>query len=117
MKDAGTRDAIFTLGMIYERSIDMQNDIYLCFLDYTKSSDKEKHVHLLYMLRDLDIDGEDIRLLRNVYWKQTAGMKIENRISTYKQIKRGVRQGCVLSLDLFTLYSEQMLREVKGSLI
>ena len=40
-------------------------------------------------------------------------MKIENRISAYKQIKRGVRQGCVFSPDLFNLYSEQIVREIK----
>ena len=70
-----------------------------------------KHVQLLDMLQDLDIDGKDIRLLINVYWEQTTGMKIENKSSTYKQIKRGVRQGCVLSPELFNSYSEQILRE------
>ena len=29
------------------------------------------------------------------------------------QIKRGVLQGCVLSHDIFNLYSEQILREIK----
>ena len=113
MKDTGTRNAIFTLRMICERSIEMQKDIYLCFIDYTKAFDKVKHVQLLDMLQDLDIDGKDIRLLRNLYWEQTAGIRIEDKISTYKQIKRGVRQGCVLSPDLFNLYSEQILREIK----
>ena len=94
MKDTGTRNAIFTLRMICERSIEMQKDIYLCFIDYTKAFDKVKHVQLLDMLQDLDIDGKDIRLLRNLYWEQTAGIRIEDKISTYKQIKRGVRQGC-----------------------
>ena len=113
MKDTGTRNAIFTLRMICERSIEMQKDIYLCFIDYTKAFDKVKHVQLLDMLQDLDIDGKDIRLLRNLYWEQTAGIRIEDKISTYTQIKRGVRQGCVLSPDLFNLYSEQILREIK----
>ena len=67
MKDTGTRHAIFTLRMICERSIEMQKDIYLCFIDYTKAFDKVKHVQLLDMLQDLDIDGKDIRLLRNLY--------------------------------------------------
>ena len=113
MKDAGTKKAICTLRMICERSIEMQKDIYLCFIDYTKAFDKVKHVQILDMLQDLDIDGKDIRLVRNLYWEQTAGMKIENRISAYKQIKRGVRQGCVFSPDLFKLYSEKILREIK----
>ena len=80
MKDTGRRKSIFTLRMICERSIEMQNDIYLCFINYTKAFDKVKHVQLLDMLQDLDIDGKGIRLLRNLYWEQTAGVKIEDRI-------------------------------------
>ena len=113
MKDTGTRNAIFTLRMICERFIEMQKDIYLYFIDYTKAFDKVKHVQLLDMLQDLDIDGKDIQLLKNLYREQTAGVKIEDRISTFEQIKRGVRQGCVLSPDLFNLYSEQILRSKK----
>ncbi|GFO06938.1 poly [ADP-ribose] polymerase [Plakobranchus ocellatus] len=41
-----------------------------------------------------------------MYWEQTAAMRIENKTSTFQDIKRGVRQGCVLSPDLFSLYSE-----------
>ncbi|GFN99741.1 endonuclease-reverse transcriptase [Plakobranchus ocellatus] len=39
-----------------------------------------------------------------MYWEQTAAMRIENKTSTFQDIKRGVRQGCVLSPDLFSLY-------------
>ena len=39
-------------------------------------------------------------------------MRINNIISDFKQIKRGVRQGCAISPDLFNLYSEQLLREM-----
>ena len=117
MKDTGTRNAIFTLRMICERSIEMQKDLYLCFIDYTidytKAFDRENHEQLLDMLQNLDLDGKDLRFLRNLYWEQQAGMWINNRISDFKQIKRGVRQGCVFSPDLFNLYSEQILREIK----
>ena len=40
-------------------------------------------------------------------------MRIYNRVSDFKQMKRGFRQGCVLLPDLSNLYSEQILREIK----
>ncbi|XP_042884442.1 uncharacterized protein LOC122261026 [Penaeus japonicus] len=50
------------------------------------------------------LDGKDIRLIRNLYWEQKACMRVDNDTSKYTPICRGVRQGCVLSPDLFNLY-------------
>ena len=41
-------------------------------------------------------------------------MRVEGEISAFQKIKRGVRQGCVLSPDLFSLYSEIIVRNIKG---
>ncbi|GFS05756.1 retrovirus-related Pol polyprotein from type-2 retrotransposable element R2DM [Elysia marginata] len=41
-------------------------------------------------------------------------MRVEGETSTYQKIKRGVGQGCVLSPDLFSLYSEFIMRNKEG---
>ncbi|CAF2034053.1 unnamed protein product [Rotaria magnacalcarata] len=81
MPDKSTRNAIFILRMIIERSIEVKHDIYLCFLDYTKAFDKVKHDNLFQILEQLDIDGKDLRLIRNLYWNQKAAMKVNNDTS------------------------------------
>ena len=43
-----------------------------------------------------------------------AAVRVGNELSEWKSIKRGVRKGCVLSLDLFLLYSVMILRDIKG---
>ena len=113
MQDKGTRNAIYILRTLEERAIEMQRDIFLCFIDYSKAFDRVKHTELIQMLSELDIDGKDLRLIRNLYWDQKAAIKIGDQISNYVDIKRGVRQGCVLSPDLFSLYSEKVLRGIK----
>ena len=112
VQDAGTRNAIFVLRMLSERAIEMQKDLYICFIDFTKAFDKLQHKNLFNLLEGLNLDGKDLRFLRNLYWEQTACIRVGKDTSQYTNIKRGVRQGCVLSPDLFNLYSEMILRKI-----
>ena len=50
----------------------MGRNIYLWFIDYEKAFDRVKHVKIIECLENLDIDGKDISLIRNLYWNQKA---------------------------------------------
>lgn len=114
MADKGTRNAIFALKTLMERSIEVQKDLYLCFIDYSKAFDEVRHSDLFDILAGLYIDGKDLRVLRNIYWEQEAAIRVDNDISQYRPICRGVRQGCVFSPDLFNIYSEKILRNIEN---
>ncbi|XP_037789312.1 uncharacterized protein LOC119584717 [Penaeus monodon] len=64
--DKGTRNAIFTINMLLERSIEVQKHIYLCFIDYSKAFDKVRHEDLFTILSSLNIDAKDLCILRNL---------------------------------------------------
>jgi len=113
MKDRGTRNAIYMMRLMAERAIEMQRDLYVCFIDFKKAFDRVKHKDLMVMLNDIKIDSKDLRVIQDLYWRQQAAIKIDKDVSKYVEIKRGVRQGCVLSPDLFLLYSEIIMREIK----
>ena len=95
--------------MISERHIEKQRDAYMCFIDYTKAFDRVQHDELLKRLMNLDLYGKEIHLIWNLYWDQSACAGKENKMSEYTKVKRGVCQGCVLSPDLFNLYSKMIL--------
>ena len=78
----------------------MQKDLYLCSTHYAKAFDTVNHEQLLDMLQNFDLDGKDIRFLVSLYWEQKAGIRINNRLRDFKQIKRGLRQGCVVDNNL-----------------
>ena len=86
--------------------------MYLCFIDYTKAIDKVKHEDLFEILQNLDIDGSDLRLIRNLYWEQSTSMRKDGNVGVFTTVRRGVRQGCVFSPDLFNIYSTIILREI-----
>ena len=112
--DKSTRNAIFTLSMLAERCIEMQKDLYLCFIDYSKAFVKVRHEKLFNIIEHLDIEGNNLRVIRNLYWDQSAAVRIGGELSEYKLIKRRVRQGCFMSPDLFNIYREIILRNLEN---
>ena len=108
----GTSNALFALRVLTENVLEVQKDIFVCFVDYEKAFDKVKHANLFNMLNEAGIDGKDMRLMRNLYWKQKATVRVGDEESPSLEIRRGVRQGCVLSPELFNLYSEVIMRDL-----
>lgn len=49
----------------------MQN-IYACFVAYAKAFDKVKHENLTQILRQLNFDDKDVRLVTNLCQDQTV---------------------------------------------
>ena len=67
-KGKGTVNAIYMLRMVIERSIEMQKDLYLAFIDFEKAFDTVRHEEMIKMLEDIGIDKKDIRIITNIYW-------------------------------------------------
>ena len=102
----GASNTIFMLRTILERTLEIQKEVYLCFIDYTKAFDRVQHMEIIKQFQKLHVNGKDLRIIKNIYREQTAAVKIENETCAFQDIKREVQQGCVLSLDLFNLYSK-----------
>ena len=108
----GTRNAIFTLRMITERCVEIQKDLYICFIYYAKAFDEVQHATLFEILQELDINGKDVELIKNLYWQQQAAVRIGQDMSGWVNRARGVRQGCLLSPELFSLCTEMIKRKI-----
>ena len=115
MRDTGTRNVIFmVLRVISESDSNAGRHLHVLHQLYKSLRQSETHRNI-QILDILDLFGKELRLIRNLYWEQTACMRVGNDTCKYSKIKRGVRQDCVLSPDLFNLYSEQILRELNES--
>ena len=67
-----TREGIYNLITIIERYLTCGKNIYPCFNDYEKAFNRVKHGKIIECMENLDIDGKDISLIRNLYWNQKA---------------------------------------------
>ena len=108
---SGTREGIFCLNVLAQKHLEVNKDMYICFIDYAKAFDRVKHSELIESLKSIGIDGRDCRIISNLYWHQKAAIRVEEDLSEYTSIQRGVRQGCILSPLLFNLYTELIFRD------
>ena len=109
-KGRGTRDQIANIRWIIEKAREFQNHIYFCFIDYAKAFDCVDHNKLRKILKVMEIPEHLTGLLRNLYACQEATFRTGHGTTDWFQIKKGVRQGCILSPCLFNFYAEYIMR-------
>lgn len=108
----GTREALFAFNTLIQRNLEMNKAVFVCFVDYEKAFDKVQHGKMMEILRSKNIDRNDANIIENLYWNQTAKVAIEGEESEEIEIRRGVRQGCILSPLLFNMYSEEIFNNL-----
>ena len=64
----------------------------------------------LEILKEMGILDHLTCLLRNLYAGQEATVRNGHGTTDWFQIGKGVRQGCIVSLCLFNLYAEYIMR-------
>ena len=93
-----------------------KQEINICFyfIDYAKAFDSVDHNKLWKILREMGILDHLTCLLRNLYAGQEATVRIGHGTTYWFQIRKGVPQGCILSLCLFNLYAVYIIWETLG---
>ena len=109
-KDKGTRDQIANICWIIEKPREFQKNIYFCFIDYAKVFDCVDPNKLWKILKEMGIPDHLTCLLRNLYACQEATVRTGHGTTDWFQIGKRIFQGCILSLCLFNLYAEYIMR-------
>ena len=109
-KGRGTRDQIVDIRWIIEKAREFQKNIYFCFIDYAKASDYVDHNKLWKILQEMGIPDHLTCLLRDMCAGQEATVRTGHGTIDWFQTGKGVRQGSILSLCLFNLYTEYIMR-------
>ena len=109
-KDRGTRDQLANICWIIQKAREFQKNICFCFIDYAKAFDCVDHHKLWKILQEMGILDHLTCLLRNLYAGQEATVRTGHGTADWFQIGKGVCQGCILSLCLFNLYAEYIMR-------
>ena len=111
-KGRGTRGQSANICWIIEKATEFQKNIYFYFIDYIKASDCVDYNKLWEILQEMGIPDHLTCLLRSLCAGQEAKVRTGHGITDWFQIRRGVRQACILSLSpcLFKLYAEYIMQ-------
>ena len=87
-----------------------RKNIYFCFIDYAKAFDCVDHKKMWKILKETGMPNHLTFILRNLYAGQEATFRTGHGTADWFKIGKGVHQGCILSLCLFNLYAEYIMR-------
>ena len=89
--------------------------VYGCLLDCTKAFDTIEHSLLFQKLIDAKMPLIIVRLLMQIYRRQTANVRWKGQLSDEFCIRNGVHQGAVISPILFNFYMDNIFHILKSS--
>ena len=108
-KGRGTRDQIANIRWFIEKARQFHKKMYFSFIDYAKAFDCVGHNKLWKIIQEVGITDHLTCLLRNLYAGQEATIRTGHGKTVCFQIRKRVRQGCILSPGLFNLYAEYIM--------
>ncbi|GFO04978.1 endonuclease-reverse transcriptase [Plakobranchus ocellatus] len=107
----GTSDMLCSIQVMIEKVIESHKEAYIIFIDYSKAFDSVDHSLLFKTLTMMGFPPHLIVMIQSLYTNQEASIRWNNQHTESFKILKGVRQGCILSPHLFSLYTEQIMRE------
>lgn len=88
----------------------------LVSIDLQKAFDKVDHTYLWKVLEKFNFPDSLISCIRNLYDSATSKVLFNGFLTNNIKIESSVRQGCPLSMILFVLYIEPLLRKISDGI-
>ena len=108
-----TTDHIFTLYAVAQKCLSKKgHKLYVAFVDFKKAFDSVHHGKLFETIQKEGIKGKFYGALRAMYDSLFSCVRVNMEYSEFFDCPNGVRQGCVLSPTLFSLFINQLATHI-----
>ena len=106
-------DHIFVLSdtLRIRKALNLQT--YCAFIDFKKAFDYVDHDNLLYKLGKLGISGHFYYAIKALYTNNQSCVQINDIATQWFDVESGVRQGDSLSPTLFSLFVNDLAKDIK----
>ena len=109
----GRMDNVYTLNEIVQGRLRENKKTYAFFLDIQKAYDTVWHDSLWYKLWDMGVKGRMWCVIKKMYMSSRSAVLLEGEKSDSFNVEQGVAQGCSLSPILFSVFINDLLKEVE----
>ena len=111
--DRRAEDNIFVVNELIEKKRRERSKLYLCFLDIEKAYDRVNREILWKVLDKVGLSEKIVKIIRSMYEDTKAIYRLGTLETDWVRSERGVRQGCILSPTLFSLYTEELAVRIR----
>jgi len=112
-EDHSTVNCCLTLKEVIKYYNNRGSDVYACVLDASKAFDRVQHDKLFELLKQRGIPAIALRMIMDMYGRQSSRVVWNGQNSEYFSSQNGVRQGGVASPLLFTVYIDELLKRLE----
>lgn len=109
-KGARTSDHIFSLKTLIDKFFKKKKYLFTCFVDLKKAFDTVNRKALLHKIYSYDIRGNFYRIMESMYRNVYFSVKVPDGLTDSFDSSIGVKQGCVLSPTIFSLYVNDLVK-------
>ncbi|CAC5378097.1 unnamed protein product [Mytilus coruscus] len=112
---SGPGNAALPVEEIYREAKDNNQEYELVLLDAKSAFDAVIHSHLMKRLYHAGIDDKHWTIIQSMHTNATSAVKWNGQTSELFNVLQGVRQGGILSTDLYKLYINPVLNMLETS--
>ena len=109
-----TADCIFILQSIIQKTLSSKSKLYCAFVDYEKAFDTIIHDAMWIKLVNSGISSKVVTIIKSIYNRIIASIKLSSDISACFDICLGLKQGEPLSPLLFVIFINDVRQQLEN---
>ena len=101
-------DHLSVLSEIIQTREQQKKSTFVAYIDFSQAFDRINRVFLWQKLTKMGLEGKILQAIKSLYENVESNVRINGHMSDFFNVISGLKQGCLLSPRLFSLFINDM---------